>query len=85
MRPTDDFRAADSREEILVATGEADDFVREDRAADQHVVVVEDVAVNADRDGLVQQAAGDAGDFILGDLPQFQKCLGQVPAMVRDF
>ena len=52
----------DPREEVLVAAGEADDLVREDRADDERDVVLDHRAVEPDVDALAQQPAGQLGD-----------------------
>ena len=56
--------AADAGEEVLVAAGEADDLVREDRADDDELVVVEDRAVDRDRHVHLEQPAGQRADLV---------------------
>jgi hypothetical protein len=48
MGLVDDFRSADTRKKILVATGKTDDFMRENRTADDDLVVVENQLVQPD-------------------------------------
>ena len=55
--------AADAGEEVLVAAGEADHLVREDRADDDELVVVEDGAVDRHVDVHLEQAAGQFADL----------------------
>ena len=57
----------DAREQVLVAAGEADDLVREDRADDQRDVVLDDGAVDADLDAVAQHAARELGDPLGAD------------------
>ena len=56
VREVDDLLAGDAREEVLVAAGEADDLVREDRADDERDVVLDDRAVEPHVDALVAAA-----------------------------
>ena len=51
VRQVDDLLAGDAREEVLVAAGEADHLVREDRADDERDVVLDDGPVEPDVDG----------------------------------
>ena len=51
----DDLRAGDAGEEIFVAAGKADHLVREDRSADDELVIIKNELVQADGDILRHQ------------------------------
>jgi hypothetical protein len=55
--PSRSFRAAHAREEIFVAAGKPDYFVRKDRPDDDELVVVEEPAVHAHLDIHCEQPA----------------------------
>src|SRR5262249_35267457 len=63
----DDVRAAHAREEVLVAAGEADDLVGEDRPAHEYEVGVDDEAVDPYVDGAVESPAAQPADLLGGD------------------
>ena len=54
----DDLLTGDPGKEVLVAAGESDHFMREDRPDDQAHVVVDDRAVEHHLDGLGEAAVG---------------------------
>ncbi len=70
VREVDDFRRGDAREEILRAAREADHFVREDRPADEDVIVVDDHPIERDRHVLLQTAEAELFDHGRRDCPQ---------------
>ena len=80
----DQLRSADAGEEIFRSAGKSRDFVRKHGAADQDVIVVENQAVQLDRNGFLQQSAGQFRDLARGDLAQVRKILLAVPTMVED-
>ena len=53
MGEVDDLGTGDAWEEVLVAAGEADHLVREDRPDDDDHVAFDDVPVDPHLDGLV--------------------------------
>ena len=65
----DQLLSRHAREQVLVAAGEPDDLVREHRADDQRDVVLDDGAVDADLDAVLQHAAGELRDPLGADPP----------------
>ena len=70
-----DFGSGDSGKEILGATGESGDLMWKDRPADEDVVVVENKAIERNRDDLAYQAAGQSR-FRARDLPILTNAAG---------
>ena len=69
MEEIQDLRPADAGEQVLVAAGEPDDFVRKDRADDDDLVVIEDELVDFDRHIHREQASGEGADVSAGMTP----------------
>ena len=84
VRHVDDVRAGDAGEEILVPAAEADDFVREDRPADDELIVIVNQLVDRDIHFLSQQAVGDTADLLGGDVADSLQRPGLVPLVVED-
>ena len=83
MEEVEDVGTADARKKILVAAGKSDDFVREDGADDNELVVVEDGAV--DRNGHIhlEQAFGEFADLACGYRAELGERGGVVPGVVE--
>src|SRR6185437_13233924 len=64
MEEVQNLRAANAGEQIFIAAGEADDFVRENRAADDDLVVIVNELVDLDGDVHGEQAAGQITDVL---------------------
>ncbi len=79
----DDIRPGDAREEILVAARKADHLVGEDRAAHQHVVVVQQQPVEAHGHALHQQPIAEPADLLGRDDAQVDQRLRIVPGVVE--
>ena len=67
MGEVDDLGAGNAGEKILVATGEADNFMGENGAADNELVVIQNQLVEADGHLLGQQSAGHLANFLSRD------------------
>ena len=77
-------RPGHAGEEVLVAAGEADDFVGKDRSDDDDVVVVEQQLVDLDRHIHREQTAGQVADLVGGDGPDLAERGGIVPGVVEE-
>ena len=76
--------AGDAGEEVLVAAGEADDLVREDRPDDERDVGLGDVPVDLHVDrGVGQQPAGELGQPLGGDGAQVVNVSGSHDSWLR--
>ncbi len=93
MRVIDDLGAADAREEVLVAAGEADDLVGKGGAADQQVVIVVNGSIDGNRNvaqqprvmgQLRQQGAGNLLDLRPGNGTEGGECGGIVPEVIQE-
>jgi len=73
-----------ARKEILVAAAEPDDLMREHRADDDHLVIVEDQLVDFDRHVQGEQAVGQFADFIRREPANLPERSGIVPLMVEE-
>ncbi|OPZ89734.1 MAG: hypothetical protein BWY73_01449 [candidate division TA06 bacterium ADurb.Bin417] len=80
-----DLGPRDAREEILVAPGETDHLVREDRPDDEQPVVIEDATVDLHRDRLGVKATGKRGHLAGLDSADLGQYLRVLPVMVEDF
>src|SRR5262249_55306723 len=78
------LRAADAGKEIFVAAGKTDHFVRESRAANDDLVVIEDRFVRSDLDRLPQHPAGDLCDLALRDFAKLDHLARLIPTVVED-
>ena len=76
--------AAMPGEEILRAAREADDLVRKDRTADEHVVVLDDQPIERDRHVLLQPSEAELLDHAGGDGPQGGERRRVVPPVVEN-
>ena len=80
----DDLGPGDAREEVLRPAREADHLVREDRPADEDVVVLEGQPVEGHRHVAAQPAAGQLLDLGRRDRPERREARRVVPAVVED-
>ena len=84
VRQVDHLLAGDAREEVLVAAGEADHLVREDRADDQRDIVLDDRPIEPYVDLLVQESARDLADPLRADRAEVDERLRLPPFVVED-
>jgi len=84
VREVDDVRAGDAGEEILVAARKADDFVREDRSADDDPVVIEDAPVERHGHRFFEPPAGELRDLGRGNFADRGEGRGVGPFVVED-
>ena len=78
------LRPADAGEEIFVAAGEADHFVRKHRADDDDLVVIENEPVDFDGHIHREQTAGELADFLRGMVPISCQRGGIVPFVIEE-
>jgi hypothetical protein len=83
VREVDDLLAGDAREEVLVATGEADHLVREDRADHQADVMVDHGPVQRHAYRQLQPPLGQLGDPVRADVAEGHERLGLPPLVVE--
>ena len=83
VKEVQDFGAGDSGEEVLVAPRKADDLVRERGAADEEQVVVENGAVDVDRDAFSHQTRRNLGGFRFVEPPEPMQGGRVIPFMVE--
>ena len=84
VREVDDLLAGDAGEEVLVAAGEADHLVREDRPDDERDVVLDDGPVEPDVDRPVAAAPRTArGSASAGMVPRSTKVVRLPPLVVE--
>jgi hypothetical protein len=79
-----DILAGDAGEQVLVAAGEADDFVGEDRADDHQEIVIVDHAVAGDIHVHFEAALGDIADFLARETSDAGDMLGVFPLVVEE-
>ena len=79
----DDVGSGDAREEVLVAAGKADHFVREHRPADQQVIVLQHQAVQPHRHLHAQLAARQRQHLVFADRAQGGQRVRIVPGVVQ--
>jgi hypothetical protein len=84
VREVDQLGSGDAREQVLVASAEADDLVWEDRADDQRDVVLDQRAVDPHVDRIAQPAARELGDPLAGDRPDVCERARLPPLVVDD-
>jgi hypothetical protein len=79
-----DLLPADAGEEVLVASGEGHDLVREARPADHHEVVLVDHAVQPHVDLLLEHAAAYLAHLLRTHLSEGGEGFGLPPLVVGD-
>ena len=84
MGEVDDVGGGDSRKEVLGAAREPDNLMREDRTADEHVVVLDQEPVQRNRDRFIEPPAGEIAHGVGGDVPQLDEGGWIVPPVIED-
>ena len=75
--------AANTGEDIFVAAGKPDDLVREHRADDDDLVVVEKLGVDLDRHVHLEQPSAQVTDLLRGKGADIAERAGVVPGMIE--
>jgi len=66
-----------------MATGKANDFVRENRADDKKFIVIKNQLVNGDIDFLAEQTTSNLFDFFGRDSTDKSECFRLVPPVIK--
>lgn len=82
VEEVEDLGTADAGEEVFVAAGETDDFMREDGADDDELIVVEGGSIDLHGDIHGEESAGEFVDFVRGNDAELMECGRCVPCVV---
>src|ERR1700730_3048840 len=84
MKEIQNLRTGYSREEIFVSTGETDNFMREDRAYDDHLIVIKQSPVDFHLDPHGEESAGKLSDFLFRNHVDLPESVRIIPVMIND-
>src|SRR5258708_12706570 len=84
MKEIQNLRTGYSREKIFVSTGETDNFMREDRAYDDHLIVIKQSPVDFHLDRHGEESARKLGDLLFRNKANLAESVRVIPLMVKD-
>src|SRR5260221_11899764 len=84
MKEIQNLRTGYSREKIFVSTGETHNFMREDRAYDDHLIVIRQSPVDFHLDRHGEESARKLGDLLFRNKANLAESVRVIPLMVKD-
>src|SRR5580693_1294340 len=84
MEEVQNLRTGHTWEKVFIATGETDDLMRENRAYNDHLVVIKQSPVHLDLDGHREEPVRKLGDLLFRNKANLVEGIRVIPLMVKD-